>query len=455
MWIAWALRARDGLRSMRADRPNAARWAATLVGTLLAVLLVAASAQADRISVQRFPLPQVPIDPLNIREGPESIALGADGAMWFAEPTLGRIGRITTMGELAQFGAGMTSGPQCPDSPGPFPPTPELATRGRDGAIWFLETGPARVGRIDAAGRVNEYTLGLSCDEARATTDLAPAADGGVFVPEADGFVHVSSEGHVTILRPNSRHSPLVLYPSAPVTGADGALWFVEQGGLVSPDMPQATIPLYIGRFAHGRVQAYTRGLRYRNSSLLETPGQLIAGPDRALWFGLPYGVGRIRLDGTITQFHLGRDRSRDVHSGLLAYGSDGNVWFTAAPGLGRITPAGQITVFQSPGLRGAGVNRISAGPGNTIWLTDDNPLAPAIVRVTIPPRHCTAPDVRGRSLTHARRILGLAHCRLGRAHPTTRPRGVRPGLVASQRPRSGTSLGDHAPVDVWVASRR
>jgi len=370
--------------------------------------------------------------------------------MWFAEPTLGRIGRMTATGGLTEFSDGITPGPGSPGSSIRLPPTPEIATLGRDGAIWFLETGPARVGRIDTAGRVSEYPLGLSWDEARATTDLAPAADGGVYVPEADGFVHVAPGGRVTILRPTDRRSAPVLYPSAPVTGADGALWFVESGGTVSPDMPEATIPLYIGRFAHGRARAFTRGLRPYSG-----PGQLIPGPDRALWLTLNNGIGRIALDGKITEFHLSRNPTRDIHPSTLTTGGDGNVWFTSGPGLlGRITPAGQISVFHTGETDPDAINRISAGPGNTIWIPESDPRSPAIVRITVPPRHCIAPSLRGRSLAHARRILGLAHCRLGRTHRTTRPRG-HPGLVVSQRPRPGTNLRDRAPIDLWLSARR
>jgi virginiamycin B lyase len=67
---------------------------------------------------------------------PYQTVLGPDGAIWFAEVTGGKIGRIATDGTLLEF----------------TPPTlgAELTgiTTGPDGAIWFTEFGQGKVGKI-------------------------------------------------------------------------------------------------------------------------------------------------------------------------------------------------------------------------------------------------------------------------------------------------------------------
>ena len=58
-------------------------------------------------------------------------------------------------------------------------------------------------------------------------------------------------------------------------------------------------------------------------------PHGLIVGPDRALWFGEAGGkLGRISLDGKVTDYPLGRPGDNVWN---LALGPDGALWFTTA----------------------------------------------------------------------------------------------------------------------------
>ena len=62
--------------------------------------------------------------------------LGPDGAIWFAEVSGGKIGRIATDGTLLEFtvptaGAELTG-----------------ITTGPDGAIWFTEVNQGKIGKI-------------------------------------------------------------------------------------------------------------------------------------------------------------------------------------------------------------------------------------------------------------------------------------------------------------------
>ena len=117
----------------------------------------------------------------NAHAGPDGIALGPDGNVWFSESDGDKIGRITPDGRIVEFGRGIT--------PGSKP----LSLVARSGALWFSESGGGRIGRITMSGEVSEYPLP----------------------------------------RPDSGPRAMALHP-------DGSIWFVETGanaiGRMAPD---------------------------------------------------------------------------------------------------------------------------------------------------------------------------------------------------------------------------
>ena len=73
---------------------------------------------------------------LGIR-GPAEIAPGPDGNMWFTETNAGRIGRITTSGQVLEFRIPTANAGPLGIASGP------------DGRIWFTEQSANRIGRLD------------------------------------------------------------------------------------------------------------------------------------------------------------------------------------------------------------------------------------------------------------------------------------------------------------------
>ena len=72
----------------------------------------------------------------NSQSGPEGIASGPDGNLWFTESTSNMIGRITPSGSISEF---------------PLPHAlsgPEGIVSGPDGNLWFTEYTAGRIGRI-------------------------------------------------------------------------------------------------------------------------------------------------------------------------------------------------------------------------------------------------------------------------------------------------------------------
>jgi virginiamycin B lyase len=79
--------------------------------------------------------------------GPYGIATGPDRALWFTEMRGGRIGRITTEGEVSAY---------------PLPTAnagPATIAAGPDGALWFTEHRGNKIGRVSTDGSVEEYPL--------------------------------------------------------------------------------------------------------------------------------------------------------------------------------------------------------------------------------------------------------------------------------------------------------
>ncbi|HKD11713.1 MAG TPA: hypothetical protein VKE50_06540 [Thermoanaerobaculia bacterium] len=109
-------------------------------------------------------------------------------------------------------------------------------------------------------------------------------------------------------------------------------------------------------------------------------PQGVCAGPDGAIWFTTGDRVGRLAVDGTITNFDLPMPESgaRDI-----AAGPDGNLWFLETNFLrvGRLSPTGTLAEFQITPTR-SWPDTIVAGPDGAMWFTDS--LRGSIWRMTV-----------------------------------------------------------------------
>jgi len=178
---------------------------------------------------------------LSVGSSPSRIVPGPDGALWFTESGAGRIGRVDTAGFLTEF-----SGPALgPDD------MPLGITLGPDGNLWFVDAPTNHVDRITPLGVITSF--------------LIPTFDGR---------------------------------PSAIVTGPDLNLWFTEsnanQVGQVV--MPEGVIPTGVGLAATpGRPITAAFGQFADRSTLVDlarffladvafgdgtfAPGSLVDGP--------------------------------------------------------------------------------------------------------------------------------------------------------------------------------
>ena len=110
--------------------------------------------------------------------GPQWIARGPDGAMWFTE-VRDRIGRIAPDGRITEFSRGI-----------PYRSSPGGIATGPDGALWFTLWHGNVIGRMTTAGAVTLYR-GLVTPSRGNEHDpdavLVPDGHGGFWFNESQG----------------------------------------------------------------------------------------------------------------------------------------------------------------------------------------------------------------------------------------------------------------------------
>ena len=139
--------------------------------------------------------------------------------------------------------------------------------------------------------------------------------------------------------------------------GADGNLWATSSN---SDPEGRARISRVTPA---GEVTTFTEGL-----STGARPGDIVAGPDNALWFAEGAGkIGRITTAGEVTEL--------EIPAGLtapheLAVGADGRIWFTTGrpQRIGAISTGGEVSSYPTGLRRPLDQGPIVLGPDGRIW---------------------------------------------------------------------------------------
>jgi virginiamycin B lyase len=259
---------------------------------------------------------------------------------------------------------------------------------GADGALWFTEyvvngdngapNTASAIGRITTAGAITEFPLPSA---ASTPQGIAAGPDGALWFIET-GDTNSTPNVPVRIGRITTSGAltefalPDAVDAAAPngaiAAGSDGALWYTEVGSAFATP----AIPSKIGRIAlDGTITEFPLPLVYLY------PESIAPGPDGALWFaeqnvsepGVNAGViGRITTSGTVTQFNLDHF---DLSPFGIAAGPDGALWFAEEFSVGRISTAGAVTEYPISTTPVPG--GIAAGPDGALWFfetADDNP---------------------------------------------------------------------------------
>jgi virginiamycin B lyase len=141
--------------------------------------------------------------------------------------------------------------------------------------------------------------------------------------------------------------APASSQPGNLVAGPDGALWFTELGrpflGRITTDGTVSEFPI--------------TGAAYG----------LTSGPDGALWVSEGSRIERVTTAGAITTFDLA-----GASAGSITHAHDGNLWFVSSSNnLVRMTPAGVRTSFTVDPAVSPGLGNVVEGPDGNLWVAE------------------------------------------------------------------------------------
>ena len=225
---------------------------------------------------------------------------------------------------------------------------PSIAA-GPDRNLWFSVHGrDIRVAKITTEGQVTTFPTGTR----RGIHSLVAGPDGNLWFTEhfEDVIYRMTTAGAITGRFPIPSGSEVWDITAGP----DGALWFTENMSQQLRCPPDPDEPPPDG----GPIRIASEEPIRRP---IGQPGgceTVLAGHD---------GIGRITIDGEITEFAIRGPEDGTRPIAAIAAGPDGALWFSEAGAIGRITTAGVVTEFPVEGLeRPAG---ITAGPDGAIWF--------------------------------------------------------------------------------------
>jgi virginiamycin B lyase len=327
-----------------------------VLGSLAATAIAAVGAAPASAVVQDFPVPTPD-------SGLTDLATGKDGSLWFSEQKGGKVGRITTAGQITEWTI---------PKDGDF--GAEELTVAADGRVWVLSDAHASAFVIDPAvpnTPVGRYAVNGDELGGRRGNDIAAAPDGSVWITDSlgDGILRIDPSGRGIDTRDGP---PDCDFDGIIAPGPDGRMWCadnsdgdafkrIELDGVTSTALPMpsgfAVSSMAAGpggALWYGRNSAGTIGFKPGNGTVgaitpdggvrewplgdRVAPTSIAAGPDDAMWFGsagFDQVVGRITPAGQVTLAPLGVRRADKV-----AFGGDGALWFidTAANRLTRMT---------------------------------------------------------------------------------------------------------------------
>lgn len=345
------------LESKTALTPIAALRVLAGVGVALFLLLAALAPSALAVQITEYPLPE--------GSKPLYIAAGPDGNLWFTDNGLNEIGKVTTSGQVTEYGLGLT-------------PSAGFAgiAAGPDGNLWFTERKGHKVGRITPSGAITEFSSGLT-----GPPDIYGITAG----PEGKMWFTETSAHRVGNIDPASGTIHEIAAPAGVYTkivqGPDGNLWYTMVDKAQIARLTPSGVATLFGPLPAGDCAVGA-------SAPCPYPESIAVGGDGNLWFDEAKGdaIGRITTSGNISEYRDGLTHS--AHVADLSAGSEGNVWFTenAVSQVGRITPSGTISEFNAGISAGAKPFGIALGADQNLWMVEPGVGKVARVIPDVPP---------------------------------------------------------------------
>lgn len=317
-------------------------------------MLVGMVAKADPLgSVTEYNVPTPQADPTSIVEG-------ADGAMWFIESSVRKIGKMTKAGVFTEYPVSSSHNPSVSLN--------GSLVRGSDSRLWFADIASDEKGQLKAIstdGEITTYTPDTGFSHIGALTagpnneiwfsgggvDNNGVATSHIRSVTTDGTLtprHVQLSGIVTALAPDY---------------STNSMWYARKDIALPGSGPQ-DIQTVIGKVnANGTTTEYTAG----TSSQLYFITQ---GVDGNLWYTDGSNVGVVSADLMNSETY--RISNLNVALRGIAAGPDGHMW-AAMPNTNRvvrISVTGATTEYAIPDGTGGPFWMTKASDGN-MWFTE------------------------------------------------------------------------------------
>jgi len=214
-------------------------------------------------------------------------------------------------------------------------------------ALWLTCFDGQRGGliRVGISGRLRGPTW-IARDNAapQAPAYVVPSVGAGVWFADTTGQVgRAAPDGAIHIY-----HTPAAwghVYVGGLAQGPDRAAWVtVNPAQHVLDDLSTGN-PFIVRVDASGHMHRYTVPTPLNQDDLRA----IVSGPDDALWFPEPTGVGRISTRGQVREYAI--DLPNGVNVDAAAFGPGGNLFVRTGSGLHLVrvsTSTGTVTVYPS-----------------------------------------------------------------------------------------------------------
>lgn len=280
----------------------------------------------------------------------EQLAATNDAGVWFSAGFNDRIARVTAAGRIIGYPRAVRNGAGMSD-----------IASGRRGEVWFTENLRGRVARLSPGGDLREFP----------------------FTPRPRCAADCSSPGAIAVgAGPDAGGTVVGLQLPWPIARAP------LQGGLMREAYPQARLRTWAQDIAidrtgtawlasaesivrvrpTGPARRITRGISEQWGDI----DGLVAAPDGGAWFLHGRRIGRVRADGTATEYAV-----PDIsHPTALAPAPDGDLWVAGDDVIVRARPDRLIPVAAQGLSVTDDVLDATAGAPTSVRLTTRGPAA-------------------------------------------------------------------------------
>jgi virginiamycin B lyase len=306
----------------------------------------------SRLVTSSWPLPSGSAGLIDAGQGPgfgQGGIVSWNGALWFAEEEASKLGRIDTAGNITEYTL-----PTQVSNPGYGPRQLSASPSG----LWFLSDWAAlegRAARLNQAGDIDGYFSGGSYVRLSSVT---ATPDGGAWVTynDGEGVSRLAADGSQTQFVAEPRYGG----DSESTLGADGALWLSDGSSVIQRITDAGTVTNFAATGDAGDIVSLTTSggsVWYAKFN----PGTWVT-PSRS---GV---VGKMSTSGVPTPF---ASPYEDLLPAALTPAADGGVWFTThhGAGVGHVDPAGTYRVALMP--EGQQADSVAVGPDGNLWFTD------------------------------------------------------------------------------------